>query len=541
MNFRPTLLAAIAALIALALAAGYWLGTRRANVPAEPASPPPASTPGARQILYYRNPMGQPDTSPVPKKDSMGMDYIPVYADEADDSGVVQVSPGRRQLLGVRTEPVRRETLDRRIQAAGRIEADERRVHEVSARFPGYIERLDVNTTGQGVRRGQVLFSAYSPEVATARREYAIALRGVERLQGADAATREGMQALVESSRARLRNWHVSEAADASGRSLVLRAPADGIVTEKNALPGMRFAAGEVLYRITNLDQVWLIAEVQERDLGLLAEGATASVTLDAWPARHFQGRVGYIYPNLDPATRTVPARIELDNVEGLLKPGLYARVEIDAIDATPRLTVASAALMDGGTRRIVLVDMGDGRFEPRPVQVGQGDGERVEILDGLHEGENVVVSANFLIDADSRLKTALHAFAPASTPDVTSAPAAAAIVHQAEGRIESFDAARHELMLSHGPIARLGWPAMTMPFGLANAALAAGLQPGQAITFDFVERAPGEWIITRIEPRADTAADAAPAPATLDHGAHPQMDHADMDHGQADDHAGHH
>lgn len=574
MNRTIGIVTAILAIL-LAVGAGYWLGTRSHTGPQDQADAsgiPANEGKPERTILYYRNPMGQPDTSPVPKKDSMGMDYIPVYADEADDSGQVRVAPGRLQTLGVRTEAVRREPFERPIDAAGRIEADESRSYIVTAKFDGYIERLYVDTSGQTVRRGQALFEVYSPELVTAQREYAIATAGMAALKDADANTRHGMQSLADASLERLRNWDVSsdqiKTLAQSGeirRTLTLRSPASGIVTEKNVTQGMRFAPGEVLYRITDLSTVWLIAQVFEHDLSGLEAGSAATVEIDAFPGETFRGSIAYIYPTFDTATRSVPVRVELANPDGRLKPGMFARVKLAGAARAPTLVAPASAVIDSGTERIVLVAMGEGRFEPRTVQTGRRIADRIEILDGVVEGETLVVSANFLIDAESRLKAAVEGFAAAdpASPEhdghhahETDTIDPSLPRHQADGRVESIDVDQRSIVLTHGPVPSLHWPAMTMPFGLADPDLVRGLAAGQSIRFEFVEAGPGQWIITSITPQ-NGPSDAGSAPAlehdhgamdhsTMDHSAmghevmdHSAMDHAAMDHGTVD-HAAH-
>ncbi|MCB1567360.1 MAG: efflux RND transporter periplasmic adaptor subunit [Xanthomonadales bacterium] len=509
MNKSSAIIVAVIALVALALTAGYHWGQQ------QPHTPDVAATTKARdserRVLYYRNPMGQPDTSPVPKKDSMGMDYIPVYADDADDAGVVRVTPGRMQTLGVRTETIQRERLDVRVQAAGRIEADERRNHVVNAKFDGWIERLRVDTTGQSVQRGQVLFEVYSPDLLAAQREYAIAARALAKLRQADEATRNGMQAVADASLARLRNWDVSaeqvRALVASGeprRTLALRAPASGVVTRKTAVEGMRITAGEALYTITDLIQVWMIAQVYERDLAQLEIGSEANVSLDAFGAERFKGRVDYIYPTMDTTTRSVPVRVVLDNPDGRLKPGMFARADLATTERAPSLVAPFSAVIDNGEQVIVLVDQGEGRFAPRPVRTGLRQGDRIQILDGLSEGDSVVVAANFLIDADSRMMAAVSGFtAPTeATHDDHDGHAVDPSLprHKAEATVESIDVAKGSIVLHHGPVPSLHWPPMTMPFTLSDPALAKDLSAGQAIDFEFVEPGPGQWIVTAIQ-----------------------------------------
>ena len=485
--------------VAAALAGGYWAGTRNAaHAPASGA--PSASAAGAetggRQILYYRNPMGLPDTSPVPKKDSMGMDYIPVYAGEdgADDSGAVTVSPARLQTLGVRTAAVELQPLDEPVRAVGRVAINERATYDVAPRFEGWIERLHVNASGDPVRRGQPLFTAYSPELLSAGDELRIAERLQSEAAETDPAAAEAARRLAEATRARVSNWQMKlpEGAQAGKGRLTFSAPATGIVLEKTAVEGMRFMPGEALYRIADLSTVWVLADVYERDLARVRTGQTADVTLDAFPGKHFQARVAYIYPTLDAATRTTPIRLELANPEGLLRPGLFAHADIAVGAPQPVLTVPASALIDSGERQVVLLAQGEGRFVPRAVKVGRRGSEHIEIREGVAEGDRVVVSANFLIDSESNLRAALASF--------TDAPQAAPSTYTSDGVLESIDAAAGTVSITHPEIPALQWPAMTMDFNLASPDLVRGVAPGSAIRFEFQPGEPGEYAVTRME-----------------------------------------
>jgi Cu(I)/Ag(I) efflux system membrane fusion protein len=393
-----------------------------------PATPPPAKS--ERRILYYRNPMGLPDTSPVPKKDSMGMDYIPVYADEETPEGanVLRVSTEKIQRLGVKTAPVENTEIAHTVRSLGLVEADERRLYTVTLRFDGFIEKLYVNATGQTVARGQPLFELYSPDLVSAQREYLTARNAQAALAQSEPWMQSGMQDLAESSLERLRNWGISDSELASlekqGKALhalVVRSPASGIVLEKSAVAGARAMAGDTLFKIADLSKVWVIAEVYEQDIGLIEPGQTVRAMLDAYPGRTFEGRVGFIYPTLNPATRTGRVRIELPNPQSLLKPMMYARLEIGT-QAHRALAVPRSAVLESGRRTLVLVERGEGRFEPRPVKLGLRGEERIEILEGLREDERVVVSANFLIDAESNLKAAVGGFGSAGSGEESAA-----------------------------------------------------------------------------------------------------------------------
>jgi Cu(I)/Ag(I) efflux system membrane fusion protein len=385
------------------------------------AQPPSmATTTGQRKVLYYRNPMGLPDTSPTPKKDSMGMAYLPVFADAAgDDAGTVTISPGKIQTLGVRTQTVATRVVARTVRAVGTVQFDERRLAVVSPKFEGWIEKLNVNTTGQAVRRGESLLQVYSPDLVAAEQEFLIARDAMGHMGGADAMARNGAASLREAALSRLRNWDIPPAeveqlarTGKVTRTLTLRAPIDGVITDKPAVVGMRFAPGDTLFRIADLSQVWLIADVFEQDLAAVRIGAAAKVTVGSYPDQTFIGTVAFIYPSVTKETRTARVRVELANPGELLKADMYAQVEIGAaMDAMPVIAVPDSSVIDGGTTQTVLIDQGQGRYQPRKVKLGtHGDGY-VEVKDGVTAGEKVVVGANFLIDAESNLRAALQTF----------------------------------------------------------------------------------------------------------------------------------
>ena len=381
-----------------------------------------ADTPAAKgKILYYRDPMGLPDTSPVPKKDPMGMDYVPVYAGDepASDGPLVKISPDKVQKLGVRTEAAVPRELVRTVRAVASIQANERHLHTLAPKFEGWIQTLYVNTTGQAVKRGEALMEVYSPELITAQREYINAWNAMQSDRQVRPDAQPNMRQLVEGALQRLRNWDIADAElqrlqqERKVRQYFpFRSPVDGVVLEKPAIQGMRFMPGEVLYQIADLSTVWLLADVFEQDLGMVHVGQPATVRMDAYPDREFTGTVTFIYPTVTAETRTAKVRVELANPEGLLKPSMYARVEFASFHSKDKaLTVPDAAVLDTGTRQLVLVQRGEGRFETRPVKLGMRADGYIEVLEGLAAGEEVVVSANFLIDAESNLKAALGSF----------------------------------------------------------------------------------------------------------------------------------
>ena len=382
-------------------------------------TPSPTPPPADRKILYYRNPMGLPDTSPVPKKDSMGMDYIPVYADEGAAPGTVTISPERIQMLGVRTEAITRRNMAHTVRAVGTVAADERRIGVVNPKFEGWIEKLLVNTTGQTVRHGEPLLEVYSPDLVLAQREYLVARSASAEMAHADPMARDNARAIADAALARLKNWDISadqlarlQRTGSATRTLTLRAPIAGVVMDKQALEGLHFSAGDMLYRIVDLSSVWLLADVYEQDLAQIRPGQSATITVPAYPGRVFEGRVAFVYPTVNAQTRTAKVRIEVPNPDLLLKTDMYATVEIAApAGSTPILAVPDSAVLDTGTRQTVLIDRGEGRYEPRAVKLGARAGGYAAVLDGVREGEKVVTGANFLIDAESNLRAALQAF----------------------------------------------------------------------------------------------------------------------------------
>ena len=368
-----------------------------------------------RKIKFYRNPMGLPDTSPMPKKDSMGMDYIPVYDGDQSDDGSVKVSPGKMQRSGVKSEPAAMRVVATTIRAPGTIQLDERRVSVVSMRSESWVQKVEDVTTGSRVRKGDPLMQIYSPAISSAAAEYV----SVKSLTG-DNSTGN----LSNGAKQRLLNFNVPESAIAAMEktriaplAITWTAPRDGIVLERNAIEGMRVAPGDTLFRLADTSVVWTLVDIAERDLAELAVGQIVTITARGFPGRIFQGAVTVIYPQVNKESRTIRVRIELANPDLALLPDMYvdAAINIGTPDAV--LTVPESAVLDTGSKRAVFIDRGEGRLEPKEVQTGsRGDGY-VEIRDGLSDGDRVVVSANFLIDAESNLNAALKGFSEVGAP----------------------------------------------------------------------------------------------------------------------------
>ena len=399
-------------------AGSYWYAHRPEPIATPAVAEQTAPDKTERKILYYRNPMGLPDTSPVPKKDSMGMDYIPVYADEQDEPGTVRVSLDKVQRIGVTTEKVEARTISRAVRGVGTVQHDESLLTIVTVRSDGYIEQLFVNKTGQHVGKGDPLFRFYSPQIQLAQADLVVAVRAHGRDSGVGGDLEGAMQ--------KLRNLDVPDAridevrkTMTNPRTIDWVSPATGDVIEKNVIEGQRVVAGDELFRIADHSRMWVVAEVAESDIAMIAVGTHATVTLRAFPTEPHDGVVTFIYPEMmKPETRTVSVRIELPNPDGEMRVGMYADVVFHPNGDGAKVTaVPDSAIIDSGTRQVVLVAKGDGRFEPRAVKLGRRGEGYAEITEGIKPGEEVVTSANFLIDAESNLKAALQSFGQQEAP----------------------------------------------------------------------------------------------------------------------------
>jgi Cu(I)/Ag(I) efflux system membrane fusion protein len=414
--------------ITIAFAAGigvHWLLpaslTARGN--AEASAVPPASSVAKSSSTYYC-PMHpsyrseHPGNCPICNMTLIPLEAGSVPEDAATVEGhaTVTIPSERQQWIGVESARVERKPAKRTIRAAGRVEFDERKLSAISLKYGGWIEELQVKSTGESVVPGAQLFSIYSPELYEAQRVYALARAGLQ--AGAPGVVG---QELAESARQKLLLWDMTEeqlaALEAGGapeRVSVVHSKARGVVTRREVVAGARVEPGAVLYELAELSSVWIHAEIYETEISVVHVGAEATIALEALPGERLRGTIVYVYPSLDPTTRTARVRLELDNADGKLKPGMYGTVLI-GVDLGEQLVIDDEAILDTGRRKLVFVDLGEGRFEPREVTLGhRGDGQAV-VLEGLEENERVVTSGNFLVDSESRLKAALHGIA--STP----------------------------------------------------------------------------------------------------------------------------
>ena len=361
-----------------------------------------------------------------------GMDLVPVgnqagaatHPSGVAGQGVVHLDATRRQLIGVRTAPVELAPFTRTLRAVGRVSYDETRLRHVHTKIDGYVERLFANTTGEAVRRGQPLLEIYSPELLASQQEFLVALAARDRMGGSALSSVAGYgQDLVESARRRLQLFDMTDAQIARleetrtpQRTVTVFAHESGVVTMRNVTEGERIEAGKTLLDVADLSTVWVLASVYEYELPFVHLGQPATMRLSYLPDRTFRGTVSLVYPTIEAATRTAQVRVEFANPDLALKPDMYAEIELTA-DLGQRVSVPDEAVLETGARSLAFVETQPGQFEPREVRIGARLADRYEVLSGLTPGEQVVVSGNFLLDSESKLKSALEAAQPGAAP----------------------------------------------------------------------------------------------------------------------------
>jgi Cu(I)/Ag(I) efflux system membrane fusion protein len=474
-------------------AAGSWYALSRLGHDAT-GSAPPAAASGERKVLYWYDPMVPDQHFDKPGKSPfMDMDLVPKYADEAGTAGVA-IDPRTLQNLGVRTAVAERGRLWRRIDTVGYVRNDENRVAVLQARSEGWIERLHVRALNETVRAGQLIAEVYSPTLYAAQEEYLLALR-----QNEDAAWRQAARqklsflGLAEAQIARL------EREGRAQRRVAYYAPIAGVVTELPAKEGAAISAGMPMLTLADLSRVWVTAEVVEDQGAWIAPGKSVEVKLASLPGEVFEGKVDYVYPAVNPETRTHSLRIVLANPGLRLKPGMYANVTVFGGKGEEAVLVPSEAVIQTGQRALVLVAQGEGRYAPVAVKTGMESEGKTAILAGLSGGEQVVTSGQFLIESEANLRGAL---ARLGEPQAKAAGSQEknAEVYTGRGRIEQVDAKTGELEMTHEPIPALKWPAMTMGFEVREAKMLQGLKHGQSVDFDMVREGEG-FVVVAIRP----------------------------------------
>lgn len=387
------------------------------NSPTSESNTDNTSSSGEKEILYYRAPMDPTYISPKPGKSAMGMDLVPVYAGEEAFGSTVKINPATVQNIGVRTATVIKKDLNQNIRTVGRVDYDETRVRFVQTKFSGWIEKSYVDKTGQNVRKGDTLLEIYSPQIVTAQEEYlATFLRLKQAVNDNREAAIENLKSTLISTRKRLKNFDISNAQierleneQLINKTLKIYSPYSGIVDKKHVQDGMEVKPGMKLYSISDINNIWVYADVYEYETPWIQEGRDATMTLSYIPGKKFKGKVDYIYPYLDSKTRTLKVRLTFPNTDNVLKPGMYANVNISSVQINDAVAVPTEAVMFSGERNLVFIALGEGRFAPRDVEIGieSGDGY-YEIKEGLQAGELVVTSSQFLLDSESKLQESI-------------------------------------------------------------------------------------------------------------------------------------
>ncbi len=508
----------VLALAAAGLAAAggyglYQLGREQGMQTAAPAagaaqSGSSAQTVGAvdpatgRKVLYWHDPMvpGQKFDKPG-KSPFMDMQLVPVYADDAGDDGKVSISPRVQQNLGIRTAEVARGKLASAVQAVGSVAYNERDLEVVQARSNGFVERLYVKAALDRVKQGQPLAQLYVPDWIAAQEEY-LSIRRMGKVAGTEG--------LLDAARQRMRLAGMTDdlirRVESTGKvqaRLTIVAPISGVIAELGAREGMTVMAGAPLFRINGLRTVWVNAEVPESAAAQVRPGNPVEARTPALPDTVIKGKVGAILPEVNAATRTLKARIELANPGGRLVPGMFVTVSLSQSARKDMLLVPTEAVIQTGTRSVVMLAQGGGKFQPVEVETGAEANGQTEIRKGLEAGQQVVVSGQFLIDSEASLKGTETRLTGTSAADNK---AAGGLTHHGAGKIEKID--KDEITISHGPIPSLQWGAMTMGFKPPAAGLPSNIAVGDSVVFDIRPTQDGRFEITGIAPTAD-----APAP----------------------------
>jgi len=443
--------------------------------------------PKEKKILYWVAPMDPNFRQEGPGKSPMGMDLVPFY-EEGDDDNAVTISPTIVQNLGVRTAQVEVGKLWKRVDSVGYVDFDENLISHVHLRTEGWIEKLAVKSEGERVKKGELLFELYSPTLVNAQDEYLQARRSKNRR-------------LINASYERLRALGVGKGQinriKKTGKAeqlIKVRASQDGIVSKLNAREGMFVKPRMEVMTLADLSTIWIQVEIFEREAEWVQVGKPAEITLSYLPGRKWEGKVEYVYPSLDPRTRTLRARLKFDNPDESLKPNMFANVTIFGGATQEMVSIPTEALIRTGDSERVIISLGEGRFAPRNVVSGIESGDRIQIIEGLNDSEYVVTSSQFLLDSEASIKASLNRMsepAPASEKSMEMADD----TMKADSKMVTGKGVVRDVMgegkinLSHDPIQALGWPSMTMDFKLADGVSTKDLKPGMAVEFDLMEK----------------------------------------------------
>ena len=499
--------------IILAAVGGYMLGHKTS--PAAQATASENNPPKEHKVLYWYDPMmpnqhfDKPGKSPF-----MDMDLVAMYDDEQATPGSVSINPETIQNTGIRTAQVTFGSLEPSLDTVGYIQPDEHRIEVVQSRTSGWVEQLHVKAANDPVKKGQLLLELYSPDLLAAQEEYLLALKSLHG-QVEDKALRQAARQKLSLLGMTDEQVAQVEKKGQPSRRIAIQAPSNGIVSELGVRQGAQVSAGMNLFSLVDLSSVWVTAEIPENLGSWVRVGTKAEISVPAYPEKLYKGSVQYVSPQVSATTRTLQARIRLDNPGNLLKPGMFAHLALlsNAKSREPVALVPNEALITTGKRSVVIIADGEGKFHPVEVKAGRESRGQTEILDGLSDGQTIVVSGQFLIDSESNLKTALERFknpeqseqaGMQNSPDmetVGKGKNTAPPIHSGRGTVKHVDIKSSSVNLAHEPIPSLEWPAMTMDFSVKDKALLKSIKPGDKIEFELTEATKGEFVITRITP----------------------------------------
>lgn len=446
-----------------------------------------------KKPLYWLDAMEPTIHYPGPGKSRMGMELTPVYADENQDESAVKISPTVINNMGVRIASVKKTALARQIDTVGYVEPDENQIGHIHTYADGWVKNLVVKTAGETVKKGQLLLEYYSPTLVTAQEEYLIALEG-------------NNPTLTKASYQKLQALHISEqqieqikSSRKSNHLVAIYAPQDGIVAQLNIREGMRVTPDIEMMSLVNLSTVWMIAQIFEEQANWVSVGDIAQARISAFPQKIWKGSVEYIYPQLEPMTRTIKVRFRFDNPDNQLKPNMYVSISILAKPKLNTLAVPLEALIRSSQGDRVIVALNKGRFEVRTVTIGMESGGQVEILSGLKVGENVVISGQFLIDSEANLKAGLERMQTPTQDTKSQQQSPSDLSFEVKGIIKALNLSQNTVTIQHEPIPVLNWPSMTMPFHVASDVNLNQFKEGENISFTLQKNKNEQVIITSI------------------------------------------
>ncbi|WP_421166873.1 efflux RND transporter periplasmic adaptor subunit [Aeromonas dhakensis] len=467
-------------LLALGAGSGYWAAKQTVTAVAKEKTP-----------LYWVNPMDPRDKRDGPAKDNMGMDFIPVYEEKQGGSpGTVTISPEIQQNLGVRLAKVEKLPIHQQIETVGYVGYDEERLEAINSRMAGWIRNLAIKNEGQQVTKGSFIYDLYAPDLVNAQHEYLLALGTTNPLLLRAAEGKlKSLQVPADQIAALKRTRKVQE-------TVRIYAPSSGYVSELKVREGQYVEPAAPLFNISTLKQVWVSAEVFERQAAQIKVGDPVTMTLDYAPGRRWQGRVDYLYPTLDASTRTLRVRLRFDNPDEFLKPNMFAKVSIGTGKGEPRLVVSSEAVIRTGSQDRLVLALGDGNFKSVAVTLGPQFGDKVAIEEGVEAGDSIVSSAQFLLDSESAIDSDFQRMTAVRPTQVWT-----------QGQVQNIDLAGRTLGISHQPIPEWQWPAMEMDFTVADGVDLSQLKPDQTLHLQ-VEQEGDEYRIIQIHVEDKPAAD---------------------------------